>query len=609
MVRKVKHQVSVETIGTQVTTNIKKFLTEYPVFMDADRLIQLKLQSGVLTGVEIDQDDLDNIAGPQTIGLPIVLTGQSLGASDSPTFAGLTVEGDVTITGTTTRFESTVITVKDPVFTLGGSTPPAADDNKDRGIEFRYRDGAGAKIGFFGFDDSTGRFTFIPNATNTAEVFSGTVGDVEVNEIFVDTVSERTLDNGVAIDGVSLKNGGIFGTNVSVGTPSGGSDSAFFAQQSNFNVNDFAIGQTALGIVTINAMTGKDISFAINNVSQGHWNATGLTVGDNVFATDVLDVYVGTVAGDATIRATARAGTGTGVRAALGRETTGEGILKLFDDASAFTALMTSAGDSFLKGGNFAVGFSTPISARIHIRGVDATSTNFALKVQDNVGTELFNVRNDGNISIGTIPTTTRFTVRGSGSNNTTISLDVGNSTTSVLKIFDGGDLLIGQAPTAGAIMMGDVAVTSYRLSIRSINNTANALQLYRSISTNEAGVIHAFAMNDSASAKTEIAYAVGTMVDNTAGSVKGAFAVYTRDGASILEKFRIDEAGRVGIGTIAPATSAKLEISSTTGAVLFPRMTTTQRDALTAVDGMVIYNSTLDKLQVRAAAAWVSLH
>jgi hypothetical protein len=39
--------------------------------------------------------------------------------------------------------------VDDPIFTVGGDTPPGADDNKDRGIEFRWHNGATAKTGFF----------------------------------------------------------------------------------------------------------------------------------------------------------------------------------------------------------------------------------------------------------------------------------------------------------------------------------------------------------------------------------------------------------------------------------------------------------------------------
>jgi len=49
----------------------------------------------------------------------------------------------------------------------------------------------------------------------------------------------------------------------------------------------------------------------------------------------------------------------------------------------------------------------------------------------------------------------------------------------------------------------------------------------------------------------------------------------------------------RVGIRTKTPATSAALEIAGTTGALLIPRLTTAQRDALTAVNGMIIFNTT----------------
>ena len=65
---------------------------------------------------------------------------------------------------------------------------------------------------------------------------------------------------------------------------------------------------------------------------------------------------------------------------------------------------------------------------------------------------------------------------------------------------------------------------------------------------------------------------------------------------------------GSVGIGIDTPATSAILDLTSTTGALLPTRMTTVQRDALTAVDGMVLYNSTDAQLQGRVSGAWVGL-
>ncbi len=63
-----------------------------------------------------------------------------------------------------------------------------------------------------------------------------------------------------------------------------------------------------------------------------------------------------------------------------------------------------------------------------------------------------------------------------------------------------------------------------------------------------------------------------------------------------------------VGIGTATPNTSAKLEINSTTGAVLLPRMTTTQRNALTATNGMVLYNTTTNQMEGYINGAWAAM-
>ena len=37
-----------------------------------------------------------------------------------------------------------------------------------------------AKLGFFGFDDSTGKLTFIPDATDNSAVISGTKGNLDI---------------------------------------------------------------------------------------------------------------------------------------------------------------------------------------------------------------------------------------------------------------------------------------------------------------------------------------------------------------------------------------------------------------------------------------------
>ena len=95
----------------------------------------------------------------------------------------VTVKGNLIVDGTTTTVNSTTVTIDDPIFTLGGDTAPAADDNKDRGIEFNWHDGTNAKVGFFGYDDSASNFVFIPDATNTSEVFTGDPGVINVSGV------------------------------------------------------------------------------------------------------------------------------------------------------------------------------------------------------------------------------------------------------------------------------------------------------------------------------------------------------------------------------------------------------------------------------------------
>jgi hypothetical protein len=112
-------------------------------------------------------------------GTPTISIGQSVGTTDNVTFNNLTISGTLTVNGTSTTINSTITTIDDPIITLGGDTAPTTDDSKDRGIEFRWHDGTNAKVGFFGFDDSSGYLTYIPDASNSSEVFSGTPGDIQ----------------------------------------------------------------------------------------------------------------------------------------------------------------------------------------------------------------------------------------------------------------------------------------------------------------------------------------------------------------------------------------------------------------------------------------------
>ena len=122
-------------------------------------------------------------------------------AGNCSTTGNFEVGGNLTVSGTTSTVNSTVVTIDDPIFTLGGDSAPGSDDNKDRGIEFRYHTGSAAKVGFFGFDDSTGKFTFIADASNSSEVFSGSAGPVAFGAITGTTCTLTGALDGATIDG------------------------------------------------------------------------------------------------------------------------------------------------------------------------------------------------------------------------------------------------------------------------------------------------------------------------------------------------------------------------------------------------------------------------
>ena len=224
----------------------------------------------------------------QTVDSTDVLKiGDSTNTPDVQVLGSFIIDGNLTVGGTTTTVNSTTITVDDPVFTLGGDTAPSSDDNKDRGIEFRYHNGTAAKIGFFGYDDSERVFTFFSDATNTSEVFSGTLGDAKFGGVTAGTVnaSSQLQIGGVAVTATAAE------INILDGVT---------ATASELNILD-GVTSTAAEINTLDGFTGTvaDLNYA------KALNATGVTAAefnvlDGITATTTelnkLDGFTGVVA-------------------------------------------------------------------------------------------------------------------------------------------------------------------------------------------------------------------------------------------------------------------------------------------------------------------------
>lgn len=230
-----------------------------------------------------------------TIGLPNDVTiGNNLSVTND-----VTITGDLTVNGTTTTVNSNTVTVDDPVFTLGGDTAPSSDDNKDRGIEFRYHDGSSAKLGFFGYDDSTGKFTFLTSATNTSEVFSGTIGNIDAGNIDL-SGSIKSVDGSAPTDGqVLIGNTGNSDMDLATITAGEGIDvtngagaitiAAEDASDSNKGIVELATtAETLTGTDTAKAVTPAGLAARSFVGLIGDGSATAITVTHSLNTRDVI---------------------------------------------------------------------------------------------------------------------------------------------------------------------------------------------------------------------------------------------------------------------------------------------------------------------------------
>ena len=140
----------------------------------------------------------------------------------------VTITGNLTVSGTTTTVDSTVVSIADPIFSIGQN---ATDDNKDRGVEFKYNDGA-SKLGFFGYDEDAGEFTGYTAATASSETYSGT----RINGNFGNIAGTLTTASQTAITGVGTITTGTW-TGTTVGTEYGGTGQDFSASTGVMSFN------------------------------------------------------------------------------------------------------------------------------------------------------------------------------------------------------------------------------------------------------------------------------------------------------------------------------------------------------------------------------------
>lgn len=119
-----------------------------------------------------------------TSDLEITSAGVVSLASDLNVGGNTILTGNLTVNGTTTTVNTATMGVVDPIIHLQTAADGGAlgsDTNKDVGIVMQYHNGSAAKNAFLGWDDSAEKLTFVPDASLSSEVVTGSVGTIVAN--------------------------------------------------------------------------------------------------------------------------------------------------------------------------------------------------------------------------------------------------------------------------------------------------------------------------------------------------------------------------------------------------------------------------------------------
>lgn len=365
-----------------------------------------------------------------------------------------------------------------------------------------------------------------------------------------------------------------------------------------------AAGSSKLTITETNDGGDEDITLDVNATAIDHTQL--LNVGTNTHAQ--IDSHITNTSNPHNVTAAQAGAAADGMLKVSSNDTTADYLFnKLTAGSGIQLTEQNNGGNENVQIGvadNYVLNTGDTMTGQLFVDGganviqlrVQAHSTQSAnvVEIEDSTSADRIVIDENFRLGIGTNDPQSILSVNGgpirltatAGSDSSYSTLEQGGSGQfSVLQRRSSGDSIINLDPDAD----DGSSVSTIRM-FNNVNTTgAKQLILYKGNGT--ASILHRFGTDF---------VTINENTDDIDFRVKG-----TTDQSLLVANAGTNN---VGIGINIPAMSAKLEISTSTGALLLPRMTTTQRNALTAIDGMVIYNFTSKAVEAYENGTWVNL-
>jgi hypothetical protein len=282
-----------------------------------------------------------------------------------------------------------------------------------------------------------------------------------------------------------------------------------------------------------------------------------------------------------------------------------------FSNGSAFAS---DAANLFWDDTNnrLGVGLNNP-TATTHIKGASTGSGTNSFIVQDSAGTNLMSVRDDGILSLFTSSKTGQLDIQG-GANSGIYSKAYSSQSDNIIryKDYNGNQaMMLTMTGSGSGSLTVNNGITSLgaTLGIKGSGSTSATTSL---LVQNSAGTDRLRVYDNGDLSMGASSASIG-IFQTDSNYYKATNLHYFSSGAYIQAAISGTSDNVIGMqigkGALAANSSSILELVSTQKGFLPPRMTTTQKNAIaTPATGLVLYDSTTNKLQCYNGSTWNDL-